>query len=251
MLPEVAGIDAKRSYTMNILHITDLHFGTDRSITERDERHLALEELIVTAQELDPSWVPSVVCVSGDLAFAGRPSDYSQFGDWIKRLLTALNLGVERLVVCPGNHDIERAVATTFARPGTPEEADRCLSVPLAPHYEKAFQNYTEFCKALGIPSLAFGDQESYLTGVRVLDGVRFVSMNSSWFCRDNTDHQQLWIGIPLLRHLEASNQWPKQDIPCIGLLHHPRRTSILKRFMPTAIDLMSTITSVSVATSF
>jgi hypothetical protein len=223
MLPEVAGIDAKRSYTMNILHITDLHFGTDRSITERDERHLALEELIVTVQGLDPSWAPSVVCVSGDLAFAGRPSDYSQFGDWIKRLLTALNLGVERLVVCPGNHDIERAVATTFARPGTPEEADRCLSVPLAPHYEKAFQNYTEFCKALGIPSLAFGDQESYLTGVRVLDGVRFVSMNSSWFCRDNTDHQQLWIGIPLLRHLEASNQWPKQDIPCMVLLHHPR----------------------------
>jgi hypothetical protein len=48
MLAEVAGIDAKRSYTMNILHITDLHFGTDRSITERDERHSALEELIVT-----------------------------------------------------------------------------------------------------------------------------------------------------------------------------------------------------------
>jgi 3',5'-cyclic AMP phosphodiesterase CpdA len=114
MLAEVAGIDAKRSYTMNILHITDLHFGTDRSITERDERHSALEELIVTAQELDASWVPSVVCVSGDLAFAGRPSDYSQFGDWIKRLLTALNLGVERLVVCPRNHDIERAVATTL-----------------------------------------------------------------------------------------------------------------------------------------
>jgi hypothetical protein len=223
MLPEAAGIDAKRSYKMNILHITDLHFGTDRSITERDERHLALEELIVTVQGLDPSWAPSVVCVSGDLAFAGRPSDYSQFGDWIKRLLSALNLGVERLVVCPGNHDIERAVATTFARAGTPEEADRCLSVPLAAHYEKAFQNYTQSCKALGIPSLAFGDQESYLTGVRVLDGVRFVSMNSSWFCRDNTDHQQLWIGILLLRHLEASNQWPKQDIPCIGLLHHPR----------------------------
>jgi hypothetical protein len=94
-----------------------------------------------------------------------------------KRLLTALNLGVERLVVCPGNHDIERAVATTFARPGTPEEADRCLSVPLAPHYEKAFQNYTEFCKALGIPSLAFGDQESYLTGVRVLDASETVPL--------------------------------------------------------------------------
>ena len=60
---------------MNILHIMDLHFGTDRSITERDERHLALEELIVTVQGLDPSWVPSVVCVSGDLAFSGRPSE--------------------------------------------------------------------------------------------------------------------------------------------------------------------------------
>ena len=60
MLPEIAGIDVKLSYTMNILHITDLHFGTDRSVAERDERHLALEELIVTVQRLDlvgdPQW---------------------------------------------------------------------------------------------------------------------------------------------------------------------------------------------------
>ena len=181
------------------------------------------KKLIVTLQELDPGWAPSVVCVSGDLAFAGRLSDYSQFGDWIKRLLTALNLGMERLIVCPGNHDIERAVATSFTHPGTAEEADGCLSVLLAAHYEKASKNYTEFCRALGIPSLAFGDQESYLTGMRVVDGVHLVSMHSSWFCRDSTDHQQLWIGIPLLRHLEASNQWPKRDIPCVGLLDHPR----------------------------
>ena len=208
---------------MNILHITDLHFGTDRSVADQDERKLALEALILTVQGLDPSWAPSIVCVSGDLAFAGRASDYAEFGDWINRVLKALNLGVDRLVVCPGNHDIERAMATTFARPGTPEEADQCLSVPLPAHYENAFLNYSEFCKTFGIPSLAFGDQEGYLIGVRVLDGVRFVCMNSSWFCRDNTDHQQLWIGIKLLRHLEASAQWPKQDIPCVGLLHHPR----------------------------
>lgn len=50
--------------TMNILHITDLHFGTDRSVAQHDERHLALEELIVTVKGLDPSWAPLVVCHS-------------------------------------------------------------------------------------------------------------------------------------------------------------------------------------------
>lgn len=208
---------------MNILHVTDLHFGTDRTVTDKDERKLALDALISTVQGLDSSWAPSVVCVSGDLAFAGRASDYAEFGDWITRLLDALKLGVDRLVLCPGNHDIERAVALTFARPSTPDEADQCLSVPLPAHYENAFRNYTEFCKTFGISSLSFGGQESYLTGVRVLDGVHFVCMNSSWFCRDNTDHQNLWIGLTLLRHLEANGQWPDRGVPCVGLLHHPR----------------------------
>jgi hypothetical protein len=208
---------------MNILHITDLHFGTDRTVADKDERKLALDALISTVQQLDSSWAPSVICVSGDLAFAGRASEYAEFGEWITRLLDALNLGVDRLVVCPGNHDIERAVALTFARPSTPDEADLCLSVPLPAHYENAFRNYTEFCKTFGIASFSFGTQESYLTGVRVLDGVHFVCMNSSWFCRDKTDHQNLWIGLRLLRHLEANGQWPEQGIPCVGLLHHPR----------------------------
>ncbi len=208
---------------MNILHITDLHFGTDRTVADKDERKLALNALISTAQGLDPIWAPSVVCVSGDLAFAGQKSDYVEFGEWITRLLNALKLGVDRLVVCPGNHDIERALASTFARPSTPEEADQCLSIPMPAHYEKAFGNYTEFCKTFGISSFSFGGQESYLTGVRVLDGVHFVCMNSSWFCRDNTDHQNLWIGLGLLRHLEANGQWPDRGVPCVGLLHHPR----------------------------
>jgi len=38
----------------------------------RPERHLALEELIVSVQGLDPTWAPSVVCVSGDLASLGE-----------------------------------------------------------------------------------------------------------------------------------------------------------------------------------
>jgi len=65
VLPEVAAIDAKLSYTMNISHITDLHFGTDRSVAERDERHCT-RRIDRSVQGLEPDLGSLGVCVSGD-----------------------------------------------------------------------------------------------------------------------------------------------------------------------------------------
>jgi hypothetical protein len=208
---------------MIILHLTDLHFGLDPTEAASDERQLALDQLIDVVAGLDDLWKPTIICLSGDVAYAGKQSEYALATSWLLRLMSRTNIAADHLIVCPGNHDIERAIAMTFARPSDPSEADQCLGTPIAAHYLRAFANFSEFCEGLGVPKYGLGDTEGYLTGVRCLEGVRFVSMNSSWFCRDKKDSKHLWIGLPLLRHLEAKAQWPKEAEPCIGLLHHPR----------------------------
>ena len=208
---------------MNILHITDLHFGFDPTEAASDERLLALNQLIEVVAELDGMWRPTTICISGDVAYGGKQKEYELSATWINRLMSRLNVAADHLIICPGNHDIERTVATTFARPSDPDEADQCLGTPIADQYHRAFANFSQFCRGLGMPTLKLGEEESYLTGYRCIEGVRFVSMNSAWFCRDNKDSKRLWIGLPLLRHLEAKAQWPKQAEPCVALLHHPR----------------------------
>ena len=77
----------------------------------------------------------------------------------------------------PGNHDVERSIATTFARPSSPHEADQCLVTPLPDQYQRMFTNFSHFCEKLGVPKYQLGDLEGYLTGYRIIDGVRFVSL--------------------------------------------------------------------------
>lgn len=208
---------------MNILHITDLHFGRDPSEAASDERQLALDQLINTIDELHGTWRPTVICLSGDVSFGGQPEEYQFAAAWLTRLMSKLRISPTNLVICPGNHDVERSIATTFARPSNPQEADQCLVTPIPDQYQRVFANFSQFCENIGMPKYSLGDLDGYLTGYRCIDGVRFISLNSSWFCRDKEDSQRLWIGLPLLRHLEANGQWPKQAELCVVLLHHPR----------------------------
>ena len=46
--------------------------------------------------------------------------------------------------------------------------------------------------------------------GLRQLDGMSFVVMNSRWgFCKDKDDQGNLWLGLPILKELAAHKQIP------------------------------------------
>ena len=72
------------------------------------------------------------------------------------------------------------------------------------------------------------GSNTSFLIGHRDLEGISFCSLNSAWFCRDNTDKEQLWIGRPIFDVLESHGQVLHTQklataAPTIFLLHHPK----------------------------
>ena len=64
-----------------ILHLSDLHFGYDGGQAARREN--ALRELVKTVAELDQAWLPSVVCISGDIAMYARDPEYDQAAKWL------------------------------------------------------------------------------------------------------------------------------------------------------------------------
>jgi hypothetical protein len=214
---------------LTILHITDLHFGWDvDDANKRAERSVCLEGLLATIDELDQSWKPSVICLSGDIGWRGAASDYADGKKWLDRLLTKCGIGYDRLLVCAGNHDAAWAQAKKNARPDDASEADEVLGVPIADNFTAPFAQFVQFCKSAQVKPMEIGEEESYLVGERVLDGYRFVSLNSAWFAKNDKDEKKLWLGLPHLRVLEEAGQLPivrgKSDALCtIALVHHPK----------------------------
>jgi predicted MPP superfamily phosphohydrolase len=209
---------------LTLLHLTDLHFGWDRDPATKAERQIVLDGLIEHLAKLPKEWRPQVVCISGDIGWKGKSDDYALAKAWLTNLLDRLGLGFGDVVVCAGNHDVDRAVAERIARPSDAKDAGRILRAPIAPHNLSAFAAFTEFCKSAGVTPYAFQGETSYLLGHTVLKGVRFVACNSAWFCKDEHDKEKLWLGLPLIRLIESEGGLKAISTgePTVCLFHHP-----------------------------
>lgn len=212
-----------------ILHLTDLHFGCDCRDYDLVKRELVLNALIEEIRALDRDWRPNVVAVSGDIGWKGIAADYAVAREWFQKLLVALDLDATSLVLCPGNHDVDRSKWDYLVRPPNAADADRVLgALPPAEHWLAPFEAYASFCHEMGIPALSLAHHHSPLVGVRELRGVRFVCLNSAWFCQGRHDKTNLWLGLPHLHAMEHAGQLflvgnSTETTPTVALLHHPR----------------------------
>jgi hypothetical protein len=211
-----------------ILHLTDLHFGyKSKEPAAEAARKNCLDALLSLIDQLEETWKPSVVCVTGDLVWSGAASEYTEARDWLNKLLRICSLKTDRLVFCVGNHEVDRRVAVKIPRPSTASEADQTLAPPIADHFVRTFSGFNEFCKVANIPELTFGDWTNSLVGARSVNGVKFVSLNTAWFSKDDEDKGKLWVGLPQLNYLQARGQLPLTDergasSTTVVLMHHP-----------------------------
>jgi formylglycine-generating enzyme required for sulfatase activity len=213
---------------INLLHLSDLHFGYDSDETARDQRGEALDGLLNVLGRLEPEWTPHIVVISGDLAWRGRASGYTELADWLTRkLLPATGLSAADCVVCPGNHDLDRnATRALVKRTHDPQEADELLRPEyLADGFARPFGLFVKFAAEFGIPAPQLHGAPNYLAGMREMRGIRFVCLNSAWFCRNSqTDRGELWLGLPQLQAMPPlSNQADYDKAPVtVALVHHP-----------------------------
>jgi len=110
--------ESKSEDYVNILHLSDLQFGiTDGSDSGKKRVAIGYRErvieksLIYYLSRLPDKWKPNIIVISGDLAWNAKKEDYQKCADWIKKLTTTLNVEIENVIVCTGNHDINLEAA--------------------------------------------------------------------------------------------------------------------------------------------
>jgi predicted MPP superfamily phosphohydrolase len=94
------------------LHLSDLHFGHGGARDRIDQETICtaiLADAEVMRGELGP---PDWIFVTGDIAFKGAPEEYRKASAWLEQLAQKVGINHERILLVPGNHDVDRALVT-------------------------------------------------------------------------------------------------------------------------------------------
>ncbi|GJD97658.1 metallophosphoesterase [Methylobacterium iners] len=99
---------------MLLLHLSDIHFRKDEVGTAMDPNASLRNELLLDAESMCNRLgkAPKAVLLSGDIAFAGDPSEYEYALSWLEDLCTRCGTSLSSVFVIPGNHDVVRKVAS-------------------------------------------------------------------------------------------------------------------------------------------
>lgn len=210
---------------INILHLSDLHFGIEKHQTSTGKRQKFRQrerfgKLIETLKDdagVPPEWKPDIVIISGDIAWSGDKEEYEEFSnEFLIPLMKTLNLNIQRIIACPGNHDIIRDNADGYQRPNsyTRELQIKTITRESIKSVRKAhFEDYVEM--------LCDGDPQKLCRAVTIPEWpwVRFLVMNSAWDCRDDEDEGTLRVGLDLLEEIAGEDS---EGEIVVSVFHHP-----------------------------
>ena len=190
-----------------ILHISDLHFSVKTDMQSIANRKLLFDGLIDRLKDIEPEWHPTLVCVTGDITDKGQKEGFAEAGEWLKKLSKELNIDISRFFLTLGNHDCVRdQQICPKLIPSTSKDADSLLKFDIPPYLQDRFSGFSEFCNNFGIKPYKFGENNSYLIGSRDIDGIQFISCNTSWFSWEQNEQGKLWLGLEILRFLEITS---------------------------------------------
>ena len=211
---------------VRVLHLSDTHFSTKRWHSDLLLKHLATDiETFTTNAE----WFPDLIVWTGDIAMEGKREQFRLADEWLtQRILPMLRLSAERVVVVPGNHDVDRAHVTRMTRllrddvlgVGTQdrvgamfntEDERRQIHAPLA-----------EFVSFMRSFSTSLTGEDSVWRSQIIKVGGRTVhvaGLCTSFFAYDKNDQGKLVVGMyQLAKTLDPDI---RADLT-IALLHHP-----------------------------
>lgn len=220
---------------MILIHISDLHFREGETGTAFDphaaRRHAMVADAVRMCDHL--GGVPTAIILSGDVAFAGASREYDMATRWLEDLCARCGAKESAVFSVPGNHDVQRAVASRphiaalhqgikrVAR-DTPTTLDAYLSGILrdqesAELLYRSIANYNLFAErffcGLLPPDRTIAMREFPLSDGSVL---RLVGLNST-FVSSSADEKETLFVDPAARQLISV-----AGVETVSVCHHP-----------------------------
>jgi hypothetical protein len=200
---------------ISFVHLSDIHFGQEKGsqlIIHDDVKERLIEDAAHQVKEHVDGAANGII-VSGDIAYAGKTSQYRDAASWLDRLTAAVGCDKTAVQVVPGNHDIDldgissgsKMMLDAIADKGE-AQLDSFLEAEIDREaiYNR-FAAYRPFAEGYNCPLDRSGgiasDRRYLLAPSRTL---RIFGLNSALICRKKDTEGRLLLGarqhvLPLL----------------------------------------------------
>lgn len=212
---------------VRILHLSDFHFKASK---KWDADPVLRELARFIRDEGEDGLKPDLVAITGDLAHAGIAEEYKLAKEWLENYLWPAvgNLPRDRLLLVPGNHDVDRSKVVRMAKLSQNDllekESQGEIAKVLSDDEErqvllKRHAAYLDFVATwLGAPQdLPWWQRVIEIRGCRL----HFAGLDSAWMACGDEDPNRLLLGrYQLTQAIETAEadggHWR------IALMHHP-----------------------------
>lgn len=216
--------------TIRAVHISDFHLSQDRLF---EAETLILQPLFEDLDSFHEDKPIDIVVVSGDMidkggfSFGSAQEAFLCFEQKvIKPIEDRYGLDRSRIIICPGNHDIERNKDSKYTNIGMRDDLSDSESVSSYLRSEikdgiKRMDSYIEFERTFYVDA---NDTHPMVMGrnhILNINGIKIgiSSANSSWRCYDDNDSGNLLIGH--MQALTLSEGLKDCDLK-LFVVHHP-----------------------------
>lgn len=227
---------------MNILHLSDIHFGRnypEYGLNEPFQKHgEIIDGIIRVMEDMDDALKPEHIIFTGDIVWHGKRKEYKEALVWFQRLLEACHLTGRDISFCVGNHDIDLSCQFDDLDydPDMIEEIDDLYRYENIHKLDDCMDAYNEFCKEIGTTPYTYpcrGRRKySYSMGYKDVlfengKTVRILAMNTALLMTQKKfPDDKMWLGREQINTLIRYGILPAdEDIwYTVGLFHHSER---------------------------
>jgi predicted MPP superfamily phosphohydrolase len=209
---------------MRILHITDFHYKSP--LYSKFDQDKVIDKFLSNLEERNVD----LIFFTGDLVFNGTQKSHFEdaFNALLEKMRIKLNLDSNQLIICPGNHDVDRtkildSLNTHFAKKILTNDELNRFTLNKDLDYQnslKTIENYTEFSRKIYSGEDNF-IEDLYTAHIRNIDGHKtgIIAINSAWRSVGDEDEGNLLFPSSLIK--EGLKKI--EDTKCkILLVHHP-----------------------------
>lgn len=219
---------------MRILHFSDFHL--DKTPINISKSQKLLDNMIQSIMPYHKERHIDMIIFTGDMVnMGGKSFDNIQQGFQtfknliIVPLVNALNLGKERFIFCPGNHDVDRMQDNKFAESGLTEQLNSSQSLDEFYEDPKSFEVMKRILDFKNFEKQYYGESPNlYYQHSNFQSNFKFniddksigiTSLNTAWRCWDsNTDKGKI---LMCYRQISDSESYIKDCDIKIALSHH------------------------------
>lgn len=208
----------------NILHISDIHASDIPGVGNG-----AADLKLLTSKIIDDMVSvakPDTIIITGDIAYSGQCDQYELFFDLLlDPVLRALKIGMDRVVILPGNHDANRKawknsnslIRDQLSDHHSSKKVDDQISEYLEGDF-KLFSGFTSLVEKVDRVKSSKPLLTTSLYRAYDIDGVGVACVNTAWLAYKE-DRGKLMIGERQI--LDLINSMNSRT-PKILLMHHP-----------------------------